>query len=349
MPTQPPCPRGGRVRGRSCVPLGLLPIFQAHQRIGPFIRHTPLVHSAFLSEHSGADVWLKLECHQVTGSFKARGALNKIGLLNAEERAGGIVTGSAGNHGLGVALAAHAWGGVRADIFVPTNAPRSKLEKLRRMDVALHEAGITYEDAHQAAEAFARQTGATYVQAYNDADVIAGQGTVGLEILSDLPGAELVLVPIGGGGLVAGVATVVKSINPACRIIGVQPEASPAALLSLRDGKPYDPYDHEPTIADGLAGGFGAVPFCLARTLIDDVLLASETAMRQAVFALLDQEQLVVEPSGAIAIAPLLSGALDTAGRSVVCILSGGNIATPLLRSILTESTPLRRQGTTAV
>jgi threonine dehydratase len=167
--------------------------------------------------------------------------------------------------------------------------------------------------------------------------VVAGQGTLGLEILTDLPGADLVLVPIGGGGMVAGVATAVKGIHPGCRVIGVQPEASPAALLSLRNGVPYDPYDHQPTIADGLAGGFGAVPFLVARTLIDDVLLASESAMRRAIFTLLDREQLVVEPSGAISIAPLLTGTLDIAGQSVVCILSGGNIATPLLRDILAE------------
>ncbi len=319
--------------------LGLLPILQAGQRIGPFIRHTSLVRSAFLSHRTEADVWLKLECHQITGSFKVRGALNKVGLLNAEEKARGIATGSAGNHGLGVALAARAWGNLAADVFVPTNAPRSKVEKLRHLGVSLHQEGVTYEDAHQAAEAFARRTGAVYVQAYDDVDVIAGHGTIGVEILTELPGADLVLVPIGGGGMVAGVATAVKSINPGCRVIGVQPEASPAALLSLRDGRPHDPFDHEPTIADGLAGGFGAVPFYLARTLIDDVLLVSESAMRQAVFTLIDQEQLVVEPSGAIAAAPLLTGALDAAGRSVACILSGANIATPLLRDILAEYT----------
>jgi threonine dehydratase len=124
---------------------------------------------------------------------------------------------------------------------------------------------------------------------------------------------------------------------PGCRVIGIQPEASPAALLSLRDGVPYDPYDHDPTIADGLAGGFGATPFYVARTLIDEVLLASEADLRRAIFTLLDREQLVVEPSGAIAIAPLLSGSLDVAGKTVVCILSGGNLATTLLRDILAE------------
>jgi threonine dehydratase len=317
--------------------LGLPAILQASRRIAPFIWRTPLVRSAYLSAHTGADVWLKLECRQTTGSFKLRGALNKVGLLTPEEKARGLVTASAGNHALGVACAVQAWGGVSADIFVQANAPRAKVDKLRYYDVAVHLEGETYEATHLAAEAFARQTGATYIAAYDDLDVIAGQGTVGLEILGDLPQTGLILVPIGGGGLVAGIATVAKTMHPGCRVIGLQPEASPAALLSLRDGVPYDPYDHAPTIADGLAGGFGAVPFYVARTLIDQVLLASEADMRRAIFTLLDREQLVVEASGAIAIAPLLNGTLDVAGQTVVCVLSGGNIATSLLRDITIE------------
>jgi threonine dehydratase len=317
--------------------LGLQAILQASRRIAPFIQRTPLVRSAYLSAQTGADVWLKLECRQTTGSFKVRGALNKVGLLTPEEKARGLVTASAGNHALGVACAVQAWGGVSADIFVQANAPHAKVDKLRYFDMAMHLQGETYEATHQAAEAFARETGATYIAAYDDLDVIAGQGTIGLEILGDLPQTDLILVPIGGGGLVAGIATAAKTMHPGCRVIGLQPEASPAALLSLRDGVPYDPYDHAPTIADGLAGGFGAVPFYVARTLIDQVLLASEADLRRAIFTLLDREQLVVEASGAIAIAPLLNGTLDVAGQTVVCVLSGGNIATTLLRDILIE------------
>jgi threonine dehydratase len=323
--------------------LTLTDILQARRRIAPFIRHTPLLHSDFLSEQTGADVWLKPECWQPTGSFKVRGALNRIGLLGDEQKAHGIVTGSAGNHGLGVAYAARCWGDLtlggstRADIFVPTTAPRPKVVKMRRLGAIVHEAGETYEDAHQAAEAHARETGATYVSAYDEVDVIAGQGTAGLQILTDLPQADLLLVPVGGGGLIAGLATVAKAIKPLCQVIGVQPEASPAALLSLRDGRAYDPYDHEPTIADGLAGGFGSVPFAVAGALIDEILLASEADMRHAIYALLDQHQLVVEPSGAIAIAPLLAGSLDASGKTVVCTLTGGNVETSLLRQILNE------------
>ena len=292
-----------------------------------------------LSALTGGDVWLKCECLQPTGSFKVRGALNKVGLLTLEERACGIVTGSAGNHGLGVAYAAQAWGGVQADIFCPITAPSAKVGKMRRFGVGVHLGGNTYEDAHQAAEAFARKTGAIYVQAYDDLDVVAGQGTLALEVLDELPRVDVMVVPIGGGGMIAGIAVVAHERVPNCRVVGVQPEASPAALLSLRDGVAYDPYDHEPTLADGLAGGFGAIPFKVAREGIDRVLLANEADLRRAIYTLVDHEQLVVEPSGAIAVAPLLSGSLDVAGKTVVCILSGGNIETTLLRDILVEFT----------
>jgi threonine dehydratase len=315
--------------------LELESILQAHARIAPYVRRTPLVYSAYLSARTGGEVWLKAECLQPTGSFKVRGAVNKVGLLSAEERARGIVTGSAGNHGLGVAFAAQAWGGVQADVYCPTTAPRAKLDKLRRFDIGLHLAGETYEDAHQAAEAHARQTGATYLQAYDDLDVMAGQGTMALEVLEMLPAPDLMLVPVGGGGMIAGVAVTVLAQSPKCRVIGVQPEASPAALLSLREGRGIDPYDHEPTLADGLAGGFGKLAYDVAGQLIDDILLTGEADLRRAVFCLVDQEQLVVEASGAISIAPLLNGSLDVSGKTAVCVLSGGNLDTVLLRDIL--------------
>ncbi len=318
-------------------------VLAAQRRISRHIRATPLVYSHYLSEETGARVWLKPECRQVTGSFKARGALNKVDLLELDQRARGIVTGSAGNHGLGVAHAAQAASeqdnAIRADVFVPATAPRTKVHKLRQLGAQVHETGQTYEDAHQAAERFAERTGALYISAYDDLDVIAGQGTVGLEIVRELPEVELILVPVGGGGLVAGVATVAKATASGIQVIGVQPEASPAALLSLQDGIAHDPYDHQPTIADGLAGGFGRKPFQVARHLIHGILLASETQIRRAVYMLLHQHQMVVEPSGAIAISPLLTGALDVRGRNVVCVLTGRNIETALLYEILQQHT----------
>ncbi|MBP6470523.1 MAG: pyridoxal-phosphate dependent enzyme [Chloroflexi bacterium] len=312
-------------------------ILQTEREIRPFTRNTPLLPSPYLSQLTGADVWLKLENWQTTGSFKIRGALSKIGRLSAAQRARGIVAASAGNHALGVAYAASVLGGVTADIFVPGTAPQAKIAQLAAYPVALHQVGDTYEAAHQAAAAFAAETGALEISAYDDLDVIAGQASVGLEIFQQRPQVDLLLVPVGGGGLIAGIGSVTAVLSPTCRVVGVQPSASPAALLSLRDGVAYDPFDHEPTLADGLAGGFGAVPFAVAADLIHDVLLSDERTMRRAMFTLLDRHQLVVEASGAIAIAPLLTNQIDIIGLTVVCVLSGGNVDTAVLRDILNE------------
>lgn len=312
----------------------LATFFEAARRIRPFIQHTPLVHSDYLSERTGGDVWLKLENQQPTGSFKVRGALNKISQLSATEKERGVVTASAGNHALGVAYAAASLGLSQVDIFVPETAPSAKLKKLRRFPVGLHLAGETYEDAHQAAVDFAAQTGALEISAYDDLAVIAGQGTVGIEVMTDLPGADLLLVPVGGGGLIAGAATAVRHIKPSCKIVGVQPEASPAALLSFAQNRAIDPYDHAPTIADGLAGGFGIAPFKLLQAQPPELVLVSEAEIRQAILALLAEHQLVIEPSGATAIAPLLAGKVAVAGKTAVCVLTGGNLAMDLLREI---------------
>jgi threonine dehydratase len=317
--------------------LNLTEVLRARQRIAPFVRPSRLRYSAALSELTGGRVWLKLECHQPTGSFKVRGALNKIGGLAPAERERVLVTASAGNHGLGVAYAAQSLGAIAATIFVPATAPRAKVEKLGRFAVRLHQEGGSYDDAVRLAHHFAEESGAVYVPAYDDLAVIAGQATIGLEIFDELPETEVVVVPVGGGGMIAGIATVAAHLAPECRVAGAQPEASPAAYLSLRDGVAYDPYDPEPTIADGLAGGFGALPLALAGSLIDSISLASEAELRRAIFTLLDQEQLVVEASGAVAICPLLNGSLEVAGKNAVCVLSGGNLDTALLSQILDE------------
>jgi threonine dehydratase len=313
----------------------LADILQAQRRIRPFINHTPLVHSPYLSEQTGGDIWLKLENQQPTGSFKVRGALNKMCQLSDEEKARGVVAASAGNHALGVAHAVASLGQIQADIFVPENAPDAKINKLRRFPVAVHVAGQTYDAAHQAANAFQMQTGATEISAYDDLKVIIGQGTAALEIMTDLPTCDLLFLPVGGGGLLAGVATAVRQIKPACHIVGVQPAASPAAQLSFAQNRAIDPYDHAPTIADGLAGGFGAEPFAVLRHNPPEIALASEADLRRAILALLTEHQLIIEPSGAAAVVPLLTGGVDVAGKTAVCILTGGNLGMGLLREIV--------------
>jgi threonine dehydratase len=322
--------------------LGFKDILAARRTIRNLVKRTPLEHSFLLSQRTGCELYLKLENRQVTGSFKPRGAVNKIASLSAEEKAKGLVTASAGNHALGVAHAARALGSVSSTIFVPHNAPRSKVEKLREFGSELRFAGDTYEEAHHAAEEFVQTQGATYVHAYDDPVVIAGQGTAGLEIMEELPGVEAIIVPVGGGGLSAGIAVAAKTINPEVKVIGVQPETSPSAYLSFKEGRCYESYDAGPTIADGLAGGYGIVPFTIARDLIDEIVVVSEEAIWESVYALLELTQLVVEGSGAAAIAPLLAGSasgyetgLNLEGKKVVAVLSGGNIDAELLFRIM--------------
>ena len=317
--------------------LKLHDFIQVQNWLGAYLAPTPLRYSQFLSRLSGAEVWLKLESQQPTGSFKVRGALNKLKLVLDSGPVQQVVTASAGNHGLGLAHAASRLNFEGVVVFLPETTPRAKVEKLDHYPVQLYLTGQTYEAAHQAAEEFALKTGAHYIPAYDDVDIVLGQGTCGLEILLDLPDADLIYVPTGGGGLLSGIALVAKAINPLAKIVSIQPEASPAAKLSFEQKQPIDPFDHAPTIADGLAGGFGAIPFYLAGALVETVLLYDEAAIRRSVFTLLNWEKLVVEASGAIAIAPLLEATESLRGQTIVCVLTGSNIDSSLLVEIMAE------------
>lgn len=310
-------------------------ILQAHSRIAPHIFRTPLRESFLLGEKAGARVFLKLENWQITGSFKARGALNRIMLLDDKERARGIVTASAGNHALGVAHAARALGISPATIFVPRTAPRAKLDKLREFSVEVRKVGETYDDAHHAAEKYEQETGATFIHAYDDWRTVAGQGTIGLEIMEDLPEVDAILVPVGGGGMISGIAIAAKAISPRVKIIGVQPAASPAFRDSLRDNKCYEEYPAASTICDGLAGGIGKICFQVSKQYVDDVVIVEESETRAAIRALAETQQLIVEGSGAVGIAALLSHKLNLDGQRVAAVVSGGNIDLWLLKEIL--------------
>jgi threonine dehydratase len=324
-----------RNRGLSVAPADLLAARNVVQR---HAWRTPLVPSAALGSIAGCSAYLKMECWQHTGSFKVRGALSKLSSLSPDEWERGVITASAGNHGLGVAFASQVLGLPAVTIFVPEGAPRAKVERLRAFNCQIQRAGADYDAAHAIAEAQAKARGATYVSAYDDPLVVAAQGTVGLEVMEDLPRVDILLVPVGGGGLIAGVAIAAKAINPRARILGVQPEASPSAYLSLRDGRAHETYPAGPTICDGLAGGFGRVPYALAGDLIDQVLVVPEADARRSVAWLASHEQVVVEGSGAIAIAPLLNGQLDAEGQRVVAVLTGRNIDGSLLLEILGQA-----------
>ncbi len=312
-------------------------ILSAQGRVQPYLFRTPLRQSFLLSERTGASVFLKMENWQVTGSFKPRGALNRMGLLDEAERARGVVTASAGNHALGVGYAARVLSIAPATIFVPRTAPRAKLDKLAEFPVEVRPVGETYDDAHHAAEAYQRETGATFIHAYDDARTVAGQGTIGLEILQDLPDVDAILVPVGGGGLIAGIAIAAKTLAPECKVLAVQPAASPALRDSLRDGKCYEEYPAGPTLCDGLAGGIGKICYEVAHDLglVDDVVIVEEDEVRAAIRALMETQQIVVEGSGAVGIAALLAGKVNLGGRKVAVVLSGGNIDIANLRSLI--------------
>ena len=303
--------------------LTLAEVERARDRIRPHLPPTPLRRSFALRPH---DAWLKLECWQPTGSFKVRGALHNLGSLSAEERGRGIVTASAGNHALGVAWAAGALGGaVPATLFVPETVPRAKLEKLRTFPVTVRVTGATYEDAYDASLAFAETSGARYVHSFEDPLTAAGQGTVGLEILEQLPTVGTIVVPVGGGGLIAGIAAAVKAKAPNVRVVAVQPEASPSLRESIARGRALLRFEAGPTLADGVAGGIGEIAF-RHLPLIDELVLVPEGALEETIAALLSEDQVVAEGAGALAAAALRCGRVATDRRPMALVVSGGNI-----------------------
>ncbi|MGB8643930.1 MAG: threonine/serine dehydratase [Anaerolineae bacterium] len=313
-------------------------LLQARAAVRSHVMHTPLRPAAGLSARYGCEVMLKLENWQPTGSFKVRGAVNLLSQLSGADRARGLVTASAGNHALAVGYAAQRLGITGVTVFVPRTAPRAKVDKLRRFPVAVEEVGETYDDAHHAAEEYERARGATFIHAYDDARTVAGAGTVGFEVVEDWPEVDVVFVPVGGGGLIAGTALAVKALAPHVRVYGVQPEASPALRDSLRQGRALEEYPAGPTICDGLAGGIGQIVFQVAPGHIDDVLVVPEAAVRRAVAALVREEQMVVEGSGAVGLAALENLPAELTGKRVALVISGGNIDAGRLTEILEEN-----------
>ncbi len=310
-------------------------IYTAHRRISRFVRETPLEPSPFLSDLCGGEVWLKLENQQITGSFKARGALNMLLQLSAEERSRGIVAASSGNHAQGVGYAAEMLG-VGATIVVPSNTPEVKIEAIKRYGVELVVQGREYMDAERLARRMEREGGRPFVSGYNDFDIIAGQGTVGLEMLEAMPDLNVVLVPVGGGGLISGVGCTIKSINRDVEVIGVQSVASPVMCESIRRGHIVD-IELEDSVAEGLHGGIeeGSVTFEMCRELVDDFILVREENIVKAIGLLLIGQHQVVEGAGAVGVAAIMEDPERFADRNVGVIISGGNIETELIKKAL--------------
>jgi threonine dehydratase len=318
----------------SSLPVSIRDIWAAKLRISPMIWRTSLLPTATLSRMTGTNLRIKTENLQRTCSFKFRGALNAVLQLTPEQRARGVCTFSAGNHGQGLAYAAQL-SSVKCTVFMARDANPQKIEAIRGYgaDVVF---GDTIGDASDRMEVFQQETGATYVSPYGDANVIAGQGTIGLEILEDFPEVEYVVVGIGGGGLASGVALALKSIRPDIKVIGVEPEGAPTLTRSLEEGRPVR-LESIKTIADGLGAPYALpIPFEVIRTLLDDVVLVDDAALADAMRLLLSRCKLLVEPAGAASVAALLTRKVKLPeGANTVAILSGGNIDMEKLKSLL--------------
>ncbi|NBM15050.1 threonine ammonia-lyase [Streptomyces sp. GC420] len=305
----------------------------AHKLLAGVVRTTMMEGSRHLSGLVGSPVHLKCENLQRTGSFKLRGAYVRIAGLSAEERSRGVVAASAGNHAQGVALASSLLG-VRSTVFMPVGAPLPKVAATREYGAEVRMRGQVVDDTLAAAREYARETGAVFIHPFDHPDIIAGQGTLGLEIVEQCPEVRSVVVGIGGGGLAAGVAVAVKAVRPDIRVIGVQAEGAAAYPPSLAAGRPVS-VEAPSTMADGIkVGRPGEVPFKIIGDLVDEVRTVSEDALSSAVLLCLERAKMVVEPAGASPVAALLSDPRSFEGP-VVAVLSGGNVDPLLLQRIL--------------
>ncbi len=316
----------------------------AAARIDGFVVQTALTRSEYLSSVAGGDVYLKRECEQHTGSFKLRGATNVLAQLTAEERAAGVVASSAGNHGLGIASAAHALG-IAATIYVPASAPRIKRDKIAALGASVHASARTYDEAESYARVAALDSGARFVSPCTGRELLAGQGTVALEIVEQLAeqGATLgtLMVCVGGGGLAGGVAGLLRAESPSTRIIGAQSELTNAMSLALASGEATDIPDL-PTLADGLAGLVDDEMLAQGQAALDDIVTVSEDDIARAIQALWTHEGLTVEGGGAVGTAALMTGRVRPTAFPVVVIVSGSNIDAARHQAIVAGNFPAR-------
>ena len=315
--------------------LNLQTINEAKKRIENVVADTPLAFAPYLSEMTDMNVYLKKENLQVTGAFKIRGAYNKIASLSQEEREGGVVAASAGNHAQGVALSAQKFG-IRAVIVMPESTPLTKINGVKHYGAEVILAGSNYDEAYAYALKYGKENNLTFVHPFEDEAVIAGQGTVGLEILEACEDLDAVIVPIGGGGLISGVATAIKETNPNIEVIGVSASGAPAFKESYESKKPIDSTSVR-TIADGIAvRDTSPVTLEYALRYVDEVLSVDDEEIASAILYLLEKQKLVVEGAGAVGVAALLHHKLERLqGKNVAVVLSGGNMDVTLLSVII--------------
>jgi threonine dehydratase len=307
------------------TPVTIADIWEAYKLLKPRLHHTPLAPSRTLHDITGADIYLKAENMQRSGSFKVRGASYKISRLSKEEYSGGVIAASAGNHAQGVAIAAAQYN-ISCTIVMPETAPLAKVTATQGYgaEVVLH--GFTYDDAYQYCLELQQQTGATFIHAFDDPDIIAGQGTLGLEMLSDLPDADAIIVPIGGGGLIAGITIAARALRPSIKIIGVQAAGAAGCRASLDAGE-LRTLPSIATIADGIAVKRpGTLTFPIIQNLVDDVVVVNDEEIISAVLLLMERSKMLVEGAGAAGVAAMLSGVVKLDGKRVLVPLTGGNI-----------------------
>jgi len=307
-------------------------IYHASFTLKKYIRPTDLIHAPKI--HPGSDIYLKTENLQITGSFKVRGACYKISQLSEAEKAKGVIACSAGNHAQGVAMAA-AINNIKALICLPDGAPISKVEatKAYGAEVCLVEGG--YDEAYAKALELQKEKGYTFIHPFDDEDVIAGQGTIGLELLESLPEMDAVIVPVGGGGLISGIAYVIKSLKPEVKIYGVQACGAPSMYNSLANNQIQRLSDVS-TIADGIAVKEpGKNTFELCSKYVDEIVTVTEDEISTAILTLIEQQKLIAEGAGAVAVAAAMFGKVPVAGKKVVCVVSGGNIDVTILSRII--------------
>ena len=326
----------------STLPVTINDVRHAETAIAGAIGKTPLVRASALSAAAGCEVWLKLETQHPTGSFKERGALNKLLTLNANERGAGVVAMSAGNHAQGVAYHARRLG-IPATIVMPEGTPFTKIDRTENLGATVVLEGDNLVAARQAADRLARDKGLVPVHPYDDPAVIAGQGSIGLEIFADRPALDALIVPIGGGGLISGIAVAAKALHPAIEIVGVQSALYPA-MKDLLAGKPPDPDPSGATLAEGIAVKEpGLLTRQIVGALVSDILTVRDAAIEAAIEHLVDREKLVAEGAGAAGVAALLGNAERFRGKRVAIVITGGNIDARLLASVLMRG--LVREG----
>jgi threonine dehydratase len=308
---------------------------KAAERIQPYIRETPLEKSSFLSQEYGNDIFLKLENWQITGSFKLRGALNKILSLKPEEQAAGIITASSGNHGSAVAHTLHQFG-LKGTIFLPESASPAKLDALRVYNPEIHLFGDDCVKAENKARRTADEQDQVFISPYNDPLIVAGQGTAGLEIIQQGPKLDFIIVPVGGGGLISGVAGVLKHHWPNIEVIGAQPQNSPVMCASIHAGRIID-IPSQPTLSDGTAGGLetGSITFDICRELVDDFILIPEDEIAAALRWMLRRQHILVEGAAALPVAALLRQKERFSGKTGVLLITGSKLSLEQLKTIL--------------